>query len=126
MAGKISTHVLDTSIGKPGAGVVLRLYAIDSMATSTGDALKRTLLIATQTNADGRTDAPLLANEAMRVGQYEIEFEIGAYFKAQGKVLPEPAFLDMVTLRFGVVDAAANYHVPLVCTPWSYSTYRGS
>ena len=126
MAGKISTHVLDTSIGKPGAGVVLRLFALEKVACASGEILTRSLLNATQTNADGRTDAPLLANEAMRVGQYEIEFEIGTYFKAQDKVLPEPAFLDVVTLRFGVADAAANYHVPLVCTPWSYSTYRGS
>ena len=118
MAGKISTHVLDTTIGKPGAGIRVDLFAMFGGA--------RTLLKSTITNADGRTDEPLLAGDAVNVGVYELDFHAGDYYRARGIPLPSPAFLDVVTLRFGVADAQANYHVPLVCTPWSYSTYRGS
>jgi 5-hydroxyisourate hydrolase len=116
--GKLSTHVLDTTQGKPGAGVALELYAVADGA--------RTLLLRTATNADGRCDAPLLEGEALRVGQYELVFAAGDYFAAQGVALPSPRFVDRVTIAFGVADAAQNYHVPLVVTPWSYSTYRGS
>lgn len=118
MAGKISTHVLDTTIGKPGAGVRLELFVRQ------GDT--RRLIKTAQTNADGRTDEPLLLGDAMQVGIYELDFYAGDYFRARGVQLSSPAFVEVVTLRFGVADADANYHVPLVCTPWSYSTYRGS
>lgn len=116
--GKLSTHVLDTTQGKPGAGVRLELYYVDGGA--------RTLLKTDTTNADGRCDAPLLQGDALRVGRYELVFAAGDYFAAQGVALPDPPFIDRVTLAFGVADATQNYHVPLVVTPWSYSTYRGS
>ncbi len=116
--GKLSTHVLDTTQGKPGAGVRVELYAVD------GDA--RTLVKADTTNADGRCGAPLLEGEAMQPGRYELVFGAGDYFAAQGVNLPEPRFIDRVTIAFGIAHADQNYHVPLVVTPWSYSTYRGS
>ena len=116
--GKLSTHVLDTTQGKPGAGVAIELYALD------GDA--RHLLRSAVTNQDGRCDAPLLEGETMRAGRYELVFAAGDYFAAQGLAMPEPRFIDRVTIAFGIADPAQNYHVPLVVTPWSYSTYRGS
>jgi len=115
---RLSTHVLDTANGKPAPGVAITLYRV----TQSG----REQVVATQTNADGRTDAPLLAGDAMAVGTYELDFEAGAYFRAIGTVLPQPAFVDRVTLRFGIADAHGHYHVPLLVSPWSYSTYRGS
>lgn len=116
--GKLSTHVLDVTQGKPGAGVLVELYAVE--------ATQRTLLCSTVTNADGRCDAPLLQGETMRAGQYELVFGAGDYFAAQGVTLPEPRFVDRVIIAFGIADASQNYHVPLVVSPWSYSTYRGS
>jgi 5-hydroxyisourate hydrolase len=116
--GKLSTHVLDTTIGKPGAGVRVELYALGAQG--------RTLLKSVTTNADGRCDAPLLEGEAMQPGRYELVFGAGDYFAARGVALPEPRFLDDVTIAFGIAHMAQNYHVPLVVTPWSYSTYRGS
>jgi 5-hydroxyisourate hydrolase len=116
--GKLSTHVLDTAQGKPGAGVRVELYAVDRE--------RRTLLKTDTTNGDGRCAAPLLEGEALRAGQYELVFAAGDYFAAQGVAMPQPRFIDRVTIAFGVADAAQNYHVPLVVTPWSYSTYRGS
>jgi 5-hydroxyisourate hydrolase len=116
--GKLSTHVLDTAHGRPGAGVKLELYGIDGG--------NRTLVKTDTTNADGRCGAPLLEGELLRPGQYELVFHAGDYFAAQGVQLPSPRFLDRVTIAFGVFDAEQNYHVPLVMTPWSYSTYRGS
>jgi 5-hydroxyisourate hydrolase len=116
--GKLSTHVLDTAHGRPAAGVAIALYAID------GDS--RTLLAQARTNADGRCDAPLLAGASLRAGRYELEFAAGDYFAAQGVVLPDPPFVDRVAIAFGVADPDQNYHVPLVVTPWSWSTYRGS
>jgi len=83
-------------------------------------------LKALRTNADGRTDEPLMAGDAMRTGEFRIVFHVAEYFRAQGVELPDPPFLDRVPIRFGIADAAAHYHVPLLCTPWSYSTYRGS
>jgi 5-hydroxyisourate hydrolase len=115
---KLSTHVLDTAHGRPAAGVAIALYRIDGEA--------RTLLKQTATNADGRCDAPLLEGAMLTAGRYELVFAAGDYFAAQGVPLPEPRFVDRVTIAFGVADAAQNYHVPLVVTPWSYSTYRGS
>ncbi len=121
--GKLSTHVLDTAHGRPAAGVAVELYALDD-----ADGGARTLVASAATNADGRCDRPLLEGEALRAGRYELVFGAGDYFAAQGVDLPAPAlrFVDRVTIAFGVADASQNYHVPLVVTPWSYSTYRGS
>jgi len=116
--GKLSTHVLDTTRGKPGAGVHIELYAC-----TVGE---RRLLKTDVTNDDGRCNTPLLEGDTMRAGQYELVFAAGDYFAAQGVDLPSPRFVDRVTLAFGIADATQNYHVPLVVTPWSYSTYRGS
>jgi 5-hydroxyisourate hydrolase len=116
--GKLSTHVLDTAQGKPGAGVKVELYAVDGG--------QRTLLKQDATNQDGRCNTPLLEGEQLRAGQYELVFAAGDYFAAQGVALPSPRFVDNVTIAFGVADPSQNYHVPLVVTPWSYSTYRGS
>ena len=116
--GKLSTHVLDTAQGKPGAGVKVELYEVGGQG--------RRLLKADTTNHDGRCNAPLLEGEAMRPGRYELVFDAGDYFAAQGVALTEPRFIDRVTIAFGIADASQNYHVPLVVTPWSYSTYRGS
>jgi 5-hydroxyisourate hydrolase len=116
--GKLSTHVLDTAHGRPAANVAIALYAVD------GDS--RTLLVRATTNTDGRCDAPLLEGEALRAGHYELVFAAGDYFAAHGVAVGEPRFIDRVTIAFGVADPEQNYHVPLVVTPWSYSTYRGS
>lgn len=116
--GKLSTHVLDTANGRPAAGVRIELYALGSSG--------RTLLKRDTTNADGRCAGPLLEGESLHAGQYELVFFAGDYFAAQGAVLPEPRFIDRATIAFGVADPSQNYHVPLVVTPWSYSTYRGS
>ena len=118
--GKLSTHVLDTAHGRPGAGVRIDLYGVDAGA--------RTLIKTELTNGDGRCAAPLLEGEQLRPGQYELVFHAGDYFAAQGVDLPPSRlrFLDRITVAFGIADSAQNYHVPLVMTPWSYSTYRGS
>jgi hydroxyisourate hydrolase len=115
--GRLSTHVLDTMNGRPAAGVRIELFAIE------GD--RRRVAEAT-TNVDGRTDQPLLTGEAYRVGRYELVFHIGDYFRAQGANLPSPAFLDAVPVRFGIAEADGHYHVPLLVSPFAYSTYRGS
>lgn len=116
--GKLSTHVLDTAHGRPAAGVAVELFAVRDGA--------RILLASTATNADGRCDRPLLEGDALQAGHYELVFAAGDYFAAQGVTLPSPRFVDRVTIAFGIADASQNYHVPLVVTPWSYSTYRGS
>ena len=116
--GKLSTHVLDTTQGKPGAGVEIELYAVRGAA--------RILLVTAITNADGRCSAPLLEGDSLQPGCYELVFAAGDYFAAQGVAMPEPRFIDRVTIAFGIAHADQNYHVPLVVTPWSYSTYRGS
>jgi 5-hydroxyisourate hydrolase len=115
--GRLTTHVLDTARGVPAAGMKIELYAL---------ADGRKLVASTITNANGRTDAPLLDGPALTVGNYELVFAVGAYFRAAGVALPSPTFLDEVPLRFGIADAGAHYHVPLLASPWSYSTYRGS
>ena len=117
--GRLTTHVLDTAHGRPGAGMGLSLFVCEPDAP-------RRLLGAFTTNADGRCDGPLLDAASFAVGTYEIDFAVADYFVALGLVLPEPRFLDVVTLRFGMADGAGHYHVPLLCSPWSYSTYRGS
>ena len=116
--GKLSTHVLDTANGRPAANVAIELYAVEGGS--------RSLLVQATTNSEGRCDAPLLEGDALRAGCYELVFAAGDYFAAQGVALPEPRFIDRVTIAFGVADPSQNYHVPLVVTPWSYSTYRGS
>jgi 5-hydroxyisourate hydrolase len=116
--GRLTSHVLDTARGIPGRDIELRLFR------KTADA--RLALKTVRTNQDGRCDQPLLEGDAFQTGIYEIDFYVGAYFAALGMALDQPAFLDVVTLRFGVADANAHFHVPLVVTPWSYATYRGS
>lgn len=117
--GRLTTHVLDTSRGRPGAGMQVDLYAVD-------DRGGLSLLKSVDTNDDGRCDAPLLDGDALAAGVYELRFHAGAYFRAAGESLPDPSFVDEVPIRFGVADAGAHYHVPLLVSPWSYSTYRGS
>lgn len=114
--GWLSTHVLDTSQGRAAAGMAFTLH----------DEATGTCLVRGVTNADGRTDSPLLAGEAFVCGRYVLVFEVAAYFRAQGLTLPEPPFLDRVSLAFGIAEAHAHYHVPLLVSPWSYATYRGS
>ncbi|MGQ0798490.1 MAG: hydroxyisourate hydrolase [Pseudomarimonas sp.] len=116
--GRLTTHVLDTAHGKPAVGVVIRLYG----CTADG----RQLLAQHVTNSDGRCATALLQDEHFKVGHYELDFDIGDYFAAFGVSVPEPRFIDVVTLRFGISDAGAHYHVPLLASPFSYSTYRGS
>lgn len=116
--GKLSTHILDTANGGPAAGIKLQLWSVADEA--------RHHLKTLSANADGRTDEPLLEGEDFREGTYELIFDVGAYFRAQEAALPEPAFLSDVAIRFSVSDASENYHVPLLVSPWSYSTYRGS
>jgi 5-hydroxyisourate hydrolase len=116
--GHLSTHVLDTANGCPAAGMQLTLQRWGSGGFET---LRQLRL-----NADGRSDGPLLDAQAMAVGRYRLLFEVAAYYRACGGELPEPPFIDVVPLDFGIADAAGRYHVPLLCTPWGYSTYRGS
>lgn len=116
--GRLTTHVLDTASGRPAAGLAITLYRIEGS--------DRSLIARAVTNADGRCDAPLLAGETMAVGVYELIFEAGAYLSGSGATLSEPAFLDEIPIRFGIADAGAHYHVPLLLSPYGYSTYRGS
>ncbi len=109
MNGKLSTHVLDTANGRPAANLEIELWSKGRSA----------LIKTVRTNQDGRTDEPLLTGEEMAADVYEILFKVGEYFG-------EAAFLDVVPVRFTISDPAAGYHVPLLCSPWSYSTYRGS
>ncbi len=118
MVGKLSTHVLDTASGMPAAGMRIDLAFVE------GSALK--CIGEFVTNAQGRTDMPLMDGPTMLPGTYQIEFHVAEYFRARGSALPHPACLEVVPLRIGIADPAANYHVPLLCSPWSYSTYRGS
>jgi 2-oxo-4-hydroxy-4-carboxy-5-ureidoimidazoline decarboxylase len=117
--GRLSTHVLDTHMGKPAEGVRIDLVEVqdDGPETSLGS---------TTTNADGRTDKPLIAGQPLRIGVYELRFHIGAHFTRRGVPVADTPFLDIVPLRFGIAEAEGHYHVPLLATPWSYSTYRGS
>ncbi|SFM33098.1 2-oxo-4-hydroxy-4-carboxy-5-ureidoimidazoline decarboxylase [Methylobacterium pseudosasicola] len=117
--GRISTHVLDTMLGKPAAGVALELVEIVSE-------METALVARTHTNADGRTDAPLISGRPVPIAVYELRFALGDYHRRLGIDLPRPAFLDVVPLRFGVAEPEAHYHVPLAATPWSFQTYRGS
>ncbi|HNP36787.1 MAG TPA: hydroxyisourate hydrolase [Woeseiaceae bacterium] len=112
----LTTHILDTASGKPAANVAVRLYDCRS---------GRTLCAERCTNTDGRTEAPLLAGDALKTGCYELEFDVGEYFQRAGAKTSEPPFLDTVVIRVSLV-AGGRYHVPLLVSPWSYSTYRGS
>lgn len=114
--GRLTTHILDTANGCPAAGVAVRLYYLGE---------QREQCAATATNPDGRTDTPLLEGDDLRSGAYELEFDIGEYFRAAGARLAEPAFLSTVVIRVSLT-AGEHYHVPLLASPWSYSTYRGS
>ena len=115
----LSTHVLDTMHGCPAAGMAVALYVMQGESAT----LVKKLVL----NADGRTpDGPLYKDGELKSGTYRLVFDVAAYFKAKGATLPEPNFLGCVTLDFGVADASQHYHVPLLVSPWSYSTYRGS
>lgn len=116
--GKLSTHVLDTAHGKPAGGMKLELWKFDGESKS--------LVKTVRTNNDGRTDEPLLLDDALKMGTYAIAFHVAEYFAACGLALPTPNFLDIVPIRFTIFDDKQNYHVPLLVSPWSYSTYRGS
>ena len=116
--GRLTTHVLDTARGKPCAGMRIGLYRFD--------AALQTLLKEVVSNGDGRCDAPLLEGHAFTAGRFRMMFAVADYFRRQGVPLPDPPFVDEVVLDFGVADATLHYHVPLLVSPWSYSTYRGS
>jgi len=115
--GRLTTHVLDTARGQPAAGLRVDLFSLDG---------GRRLVGSTITNADGRADAPLLEGDAFRAGGYELLFHAGDYFRGSGTPLASPPFLDEVPIRFGVADPTRHYHVPLLLSPYAYSTYRGS
>lgn len=116
--GQLTTHVLDTMHGTPAAGMAVTLYRLaEGGATQIGR---------WRLDADGRAGGPLLAADAFKPGRYRLVFGVAEYFRRRGAALPEPAFLDEVPLEFGIADANAHYHVPLLASPWSYSTYRGS
>jgi 5-hydroxyisourate hydrolase len=123
-AGKLTTHVLDTAQGRPAAGMRIELWRFDPDASPS--AQERSLLKTVTTNGDGRTGEPLLSNGELRSGTYELVFLVGDYFARQGVPTPDPPFLDRVPVRFGIADPGAHYHVPLLTSPWAYSTYRGS
>jgi hydroxyisourate hydrolase len=114
MTGALTTHVLDVAHGRPASGVGIELWR-DEMR-----------IAAAATNADGRTEAPLVAPGSLEIGVYELRFAVGAYFASSGITTADLPFLDIVPVRFGISDAGADHHVPLLVTPWSYSTYRGS
>lgn len=116
--GKLSTHVLDTMHGSPASKLKIDLYRIDGE--------KREHIKQVLTNADGRCGEPLLEGDSLQVAVYELVFHAGDYFAGKGVTLPEPRFVDQVAIRFGVANPEENYHVPLVVTPWTWSTYRGS
>ena len=116
--GRLTTHVLDTAHGCPAAAMVIELMRIEG--------LEHHLLKTVKTNEDGRVDAPLLAGAEVEKGVYELRFHAGDYLRYAGDPLPDPAFLDVIPIRFGIADTGAHYHVPLLISPYSYSTYRGS
>lgn len=117
--GKLTTHILDTAHGCPAAGVQVDLYRCAADGT-------RCLIKTAITNQDGRCDQPLLLDAELEMGIWELEFHMGNYFWSKVGVLTDPPFLDLIPLRFGIADPHAHYHVPLLASPWSYSTYRGS
>ncbi len=116
--GRLTTHVLDTANGRPGAGILVDLYRIDGE--------NREHLASFETNDDGRSAEPLLQGDFLRVGTYELIFHAGAYFRRIGADLADPRFVDDVVVRFGISEPDQHYHVPILVSPWSYTTYRGS
>jgi 5-hydroxyisourate hydrolase len=116
--GRLTTHVLDTANGKPGAGIRIALFRSEDG--------RHALLKSALTNADGRCDVPLLEGDALTAGRYRLTFAVADYFRRQGAVLPDPPFIEEVVLDFGIADRTLHYHVPLLVSPWSYATYRGS
>jgi 5-hydroxyisourate hydrolase len=116
--GRLTTHVLDTAHGAPAAGMAISLLRRDGEL--------HVQVLSTATNADGRCDAPLLEGDALVPGRFRLVFAAGDYFRRRGVALPDPPFVDEVTIDFGIADASAHYHVPLLVSPWAYSTYRGS
>ncbi len=116
--GRLTTHVLDTANGRPAAGLAIDLYRIEGE--------RRTFLNSTVTNSDGRSDTPMLEGSDFVSGTYELVFYAGDYFKKAGAKTGDPSFLDHVPVRFGISDADQHYHVPLLVSPYAYSTYRGS
>ena len=117
--GRLSTHVLDAHGGRPASGVAIEFFEVASSG-------EPHLLSRTITNADGRTDRPLIADQPVPIAQYELRFGIGEYFARQAISVADPPFLGVVPIRFAVAEPEAHYHVPIIVTPWSYSTYRGS
>lgn len=115
--GRLTTHVLDTALGKPGAGIRIELYRLGA---------DRVLAARAVTNQDGRCAQPLLEGDAFAAGQYELVFFAGDYFSGMGIKAPAPRFLDEIVIRFGIASPGEHYHVPLLLSPYSYSTYRGS
>jgi 5-hydroxyisourate hydrolase len=115
--GRLTTHVLDTATGKPAEGLKVELFLLDGGTIS---------LKTIHTNADGRADGPILEGAAFMRGHYELRFYAGDYLRATNADIPEPAFLDVIPIRFGIADPAQHYHVPLLLSPYGYSTYRGS
>ena len=120
MSGKLTTHILDTAHGCAAANVSLELWIVERPSD------QKTFLKRMTTNNDGRTDIPLLTNGEMQVGVYELVFAVGDYFAQQSVNTTEPPFLDRIPIQFTIADPNAHYHVPLLTSPWSYSTYRGS
>lgn len=116
--GRLTTHVLDTALGRPAVGLKIVLYRVS------GNSHRK--IIETVTNADGRTDTPMLDGKSLKTGQYEMIFFAGDYLDGVANDLPDPKFLDQIPIRFGVADADGHYHVPLLLSPFGYSTYRGS
>ncbi len=117
-SGRLTTHVLDTASGQPAAGLRIELFLCRGE--------ERTAIRSAITNTDGRCDAPLLADGQLKPGTYELVFHVGDYFRGQGRAPADTPFLDRVPVRFGVADASAHYHVPLLVSPFGYTTYRGS
>ena len=115
--GRLTTHVLDTSNGRPASGMQVELSVLEAGHWRS--------LKSVRMNAEGRCDAPLLEGAALVIAEYRLVFDVAAYYRGLGTTLPDPPFLDRVPVGFGVADPAAHYHLPLLCTPWSYSTYRG-
>ena len=118
MPGRLTTHVLDTAHGCPAAGMQIELWSLNEP--------KPRLLKTSRTNSDGRADQPLLNSEEMKQGLFELVFLVGDYFKAKTSSLPDVLFLDRIPVRFGIADIHSTYHVPLLVSPWAYTTYRGS
>jgi 5-hydroxyisourate hydrolase len=117
--GRLTTHVLDIAHGRPAGGLRIELVSLEA-----GGAARPVKVVTT--NADGRTDEPLLEGSDLTAGMYELRFHAGDHFRRLGVALPDPAFVDVVPVRFGIADPDSHYHVPLLVGPWSYSTYRGS